>query len=141
LEGPFPGLRGLRPSLFRAQLELLDPVLIGLGSSFGKPGPADTGFMFCRAEGTGPMVKTYIVPAPEKVGDEPKPRAKIIIDEEWCKGCGICIEFCPKAVLVPQGMDGKPTVTDPALCIKCMLCEVRCPDFAIRIRSDDEDEE
>ena len=26
------------------------------------------------------------------------------IDTEWCKGCGICVAFCPKTVLA---LDGK----------------------------------
>jgi 2-oxoglutarate ferredoxin oxidoreductase subunit delta len=87
------------------------------------------------------MVKVYMAPTAEKVGDEAKPRTKILIDEEWCKACGICIEFCPKGILVPTGLEGKPTVTDPSLCIKCMLCEVRCPDFAIRVRSEEDDDD
>ena len=87
------------------------------------------------------MVKSYVAPAAEDKAEESKPKVKILINEDWCKGCGICIEFCPKAVLAPAGLQGKPTVTDPSLCIKCMLCEVRCPDFAIRIRSEEDDDE
>lgn len=87
------------------------------------------------------MIKSYMAPASEKTNQEAKPRTKILIDEEWCKGCGICIEFCPKAILTPTGLQGKPTVTDASLCIKCMLCEARCPDFAIRIRSEEDDDE
>ena len=87
------------------------------------------------------MIKRYVAPAAEKTGEEAKTKTKILIDEDWCKGCGICTEFCPKGILVPTGLQGKPTVTDPSLCIKCMLCEVRCPDFAIRIRSEEDDDE
>ena len=25
---------------------------------------------------------------------------RLIINEKWCKGCGICVAFCPKQVLV-----------------------------------------
>lgn len=49
----------------------------------------------------------------------------------WCKGCGICIAFCPKAVLA-AGEDGVPQVVAPEACIGCRMCELRCPDFAIR---------
>ena len=86
------------------------------------------------------MMKTYVAPAKEK-SKESRPRTKILINEDWCKGCGICIEFCPKGVLKPSGLQGKPTVTDPSLCSRCMLCEVRCPDFAIRIRDEGDDDE
>lgn len=59
--------------------------------------------------------------------------AVITINEDWCKGCGICIEFCPKAVLAASGIAGKATVVAADQCIKCMLCVIRCPDFAIDV--------
>jgi 2-oxoglutarate ferredoxin oxidoreductase subunit delta len=50
---------------------------------------------------------------------------------EWCKGCGICVAFCPKNVLEMEG--GKVSVARPDDCIDCKLCELRCPDFAITV--------
>jgi 2-oxoglutarate ferredoxin oxidoreductase subunit delta len=39
--------------------------------------------------------------------------------------------LCPTQVL---GFDeGKATVVDLDACIKCMFCELRCPDFAISV--------
>ena len=53
------------------------------------------------------------------------------LNQRLCKGCGICIELCPKAVLKADH-NGKPVMEDAENCIHCDLCEMRCPDFAIR---------
>ena len=47
-----------------------------------------------------------------------------------CKGCGICVAFCPKKVLALDVI-GKIIVVDEAKCIACKQCEMRCPDYAI----------
>ncbi len=60
-----------------------------------------------------------------------KKPAVIRVKLEWCKGCGICIAFCPKNVL--EMKDGKVRIARSDDCIKCMLCELRCPDFAITV--------
>lgn len=50
------------------------------------------------------------------------------INRHWCKGCGICIAFCPKQALVME--DGKAKSL-PENCIACGMCELYCPDLAI----------
>lgn len=50
------------------------------------------------------------------------------INVAWCKGCGICVAFCPKKAL--SLVDEKAQV-DPELCIACGMCELYCPDLAI----------
>ncbi len=62
----------------------------------------------------------------------------ILINEQWCKACGICIEFCPKDVFTVKE-DGKPFVSDREACIWCELCEIRCPDFAIQLKCDEDE--
>lgn len=57
---------------------------------------------------------------------------EIKVNKKWCKGCGICIEFCPKGVLA-LGEDGKVEVVRPGDCLGCELCELRCPDFALQV--------
>jgi 2-oxoglutarate ferredoxin oxidoreductase subunit delta len=57
---------------------------------------------------------------------------EIEINEKWCKGCGICIAFCPTKVYTVRE-DGKPAITNPEACTGCGLCELRCPDFAINL--------
>ena len=60
-----------------------------------------------------------------------KKPAVITVNTKWCKGCEICVAFCPKDCLEMEG--GKCRVARPEDCIKCMLCELRCPDFAITV--------
>ncbi|MBU0934852.1 MAG: 4Fe-4S binding protein [Spirochaetes bacterium] len=62
---------------------------------------------------------------------EQKKTFEHVIRERWCKGCNICVAFCPKQVLALK--NGKVTVVQPNLCIGCRLCELRCPDFAIEV--------
>lgn len=62
-------------------------------------------------------------------------KVKHLIDKDWCKGCGICIHFCPKNVLELDNQ-GKVKAARPDDCIACKLCELRCPDLAIQIIED-----
>jgi 2-oxoglutarate ferredoxin oxidoreductase subunit delta len=54
------------------------------------------------------------------------------INDEWCKGCGICVAFCPKQVLALDDKD-KAEAAHVENCIACKLCELRCPDLAIEV--------
>ena len=54
------------------------------------------------------------------------------IERDWCKGCGICVHFCPKNVLELND-EQKVRVAQPEACICCRLCEYRCPDLAIEV--------
>ncbi|MGV9169798.1 MAG: 4Fe-4S dicluster domain-containing protein [Promethearchaeia archaeon] len=68
----------------------------------------------------------------------PKRAKRIVIDEEMCKGCHICISVCPQNVLEKSDeVDNRgfflPEVRDLQSCIVCRLCEMECPDFAISV--------
>ncbi len=63
------------------------------------------------------------------------------IDAEICKGCGLCVYFCPKNVLeMGDAMNRKgfnvSSVKSPEDCIECKLCEINCPDLAIFVEED-----
>ena len=56
--------------------------------------------------------------------------------EDRCKGCGYCIEYCPKEVLeFSSKFNNKgyhpPNVFKPENCVNCHYCEIICPEFAI----------
>jgi 2-oxoglutarate ferredoxin oxidoreductase subunit delta len=55
-----------------------------------------------------------------------------VINREWCKGCGICVAFCPTHALTLDAGD-KATLVHPDQCTSCGLCEFRCPDLAIEL--------
>jgi 2-oxoglutarate ferredoxin oxidoreductase subunit delta len=57
--------------------------------------------------------------------------ADLIINREWCKGCGICIAFCPREALYMD--DSNKAVNDVEKCVACGICETFCPDFAIAL--------
>ncbi len=60
---------------------------------------------------------------------------KLCVNEKYCKGCNICVEFCPKDVLELDNK-GKIKIVDIESCIKCGICEMRCPDFAIYLEEE-----
>ncbi len=55
----------------------------------------------------------------------------LVLNPDWCKGCGICVAFCPKEAL--EIVQEKASLKEDNQCILCGLCEQRCPDYAIFI--------
>lgn len=60
----------------------------------------------------------------------------VFIDGKICKGCQLCIYYCPKDVFeVGEEVNDKgfviPKVAHQENCIRCKICEVSCPDLAI----------
>lgn len=54
------------------------------------------------------------------------------ISRKYCKGCNICVVFCPKKVL-ELDETGKVFAKEPDACILCGQCELRCPDYVIKV--------
>ena len=66
------------------------------------------------------------------------------IDEDRCKGCGLCVTVCPKNVLeISEQVSPKgyfPAFqARPEDCIFCALCCVMCPDVAVTITEETEE--
>ena len=66
-----------------------------------------------------------------------KKTTAIVINRDFCKGCGICVAFCPAHVL-ELGEDEKASVKRLEDCTACGLCEIRCPDIAIEVQTEAE---
>lgn len=62
--------------------------------------------------------------------DSGKDKPGVEINRDWCKGCGICVAFCPKEALALDEHD-KAFMSHPESCNACGICELRCPDMAI----------
>ena len=62
---------------------------------------------------------------------------KLFIQRKWCKGCRVCVVFCPKQVLDIDAED-KVYAKNPEDCIQCNLCGLRCPDLAIEVMEEEE---
>lgn len=62
----------------------------------------------------------------------------IIIDETRCKGCGFCIDACPRNLISLSGTPNSLGFTvavfaNPEACTGCTLCAEMCPDVAITV--------
>ena len=67
-----------------------------------------------------------------------KKRFKVLFNRDKCKGCELCVNFCPKKILAldatvntkgyhPAG------ITDESACIGCASCAKICPDSIITV--------
>ena len=80
---------------------------------------------------------------PERIRHPPLDKEKmepiqteIHVLKDQCKGCGYCIEYCPRQVLEEsKEINARgvrpPKVVDSSKCIMCSFCTAVCPDFAI----------
>jgi len=62
-------------------------------------------------------------------------KGEIVIDDDLCKGCGLCEFFCNKECITmgKLGPGGFPIayISNPENCIGCGICGWMCPDMAI----------
>ena len=76
-----------------------------------------------------------------------KKRFKLIFNRDKCKGCELCVSFCPRKILAIDDKEVNAkgyhpaTVTDMSQCIGCASCAMMCPDCCISIYELEEGEE
>ena len=65
--------------------------------------------------------------------------AKVTINQDRCKGCGLCVSVCPKQVLAldtaklnRKGYNSAAPAR-PEDCIGCAMCAMMCPDCVITV--------
>ena len=65
--------------------------------------------------------------------------ARVIINEETCKGCGLCVDACPRGVLainterINQKGYNPVHAAKPEDCTGCTSCAIMCPDTSIEV--------
>ena len=68
--------------------------------------------------------------------------SKVTIDENRCKGCGLCVRACPKKImqLSKTKLNEKgyhpAEVIDQEACIACASCAWSCPDTVITVEKE-----
>ncbi len=71
--------------------------------------------------------------APEVPRRKHARQGEVRVFPKWCKGCGLCVAFCPQQVFEVDARD-RPVVAHPERCTGCEWCYVHCPDCAISVR-------
>ena len=65
--------------------------------------------------------------------------SRITVDEHYCKGCGLCVDVCPRNIIAldPEKMTDKgyhpARLMDESQCTACANCALMCPDVAITV--------
>jgi len=66
-------------------------------------------------------------------GTVPVESATAVVDEEWCAGCGMCVEVCPYGAPALDPVWGFSRI-NAVLCKGCGSCASACPSKAIRLQ-------
>lgn len=65
-------------------------------------------------------------------------KEKVYTDTDRCKGCGLCINFCPKQAITQSAHANAKGYNyveiDDEKCIRCGACYRVCPDYVFEIR-------
>ena len=79
-------------------------------------------------------------------------KGRIEVDKERCKGCGLCVNVCPKhQIEISDDLNTKGYYpaqfqeenvgdSEERQCTGCALCAVTCPDVAIEVYRETKEE-
>lgn len=65
--------------------------------------------------------------------------AEVTVDINYCKGCGLCVDFCPQEIMqletevITQKGYHPARCIDQEKCTACLNCAMMCPDVAIKV--------
>jgi 2-oxoglutarate ferredoxin oxidoreductase subunit delta len=65
--------------------------------------------------------------------------AIVTVNEDVCKGCGLCVDACPKKIMEMDSSRINKKGYHTAICIRmeecigCAFCATMCPDVAITV--------
>lgn len=62
---------------------------------------------------------------------------KLIIKEDYCTGCALCVDGCPVPSLAFDEKREKAYIIDEKGCLICRTCEQLCETGAIEVSFDD----
>lgn len=72
-------------------------------------------------------------------GEGKKRKGMIVINEELCKGCTLCVDVCPFHLIQitdhisSKGYYPARFADSERKCTGCTLCAIMCPDVAIEV--------
>ena len=65
--------------------------------------------------------------------------AKLTFQTNSCKGCGLCVNACPRGLIqiakdkINQKGHHPAEITDQSKCVGCAFCAIMCPDCIIEV--------
>ncbi|WP_235848937.1 MULTISPECIES: 4Fe-4S dicluster domain-containing protein [Bacillaceae] len=63
---------------------------------------------------------------------------RVVFNEDYCKGCNLCVAFCPQAIIhLANRLNQKgyrpAEVIEQEKCTSCAACARMCPDTVITV--------